>query len=326
MTLKYESELLYDLMKRDGDDTPSDVLTYESELKEKYLNQVVGAYPKLQDYRPEWLNYNLYHHIPSEFPLETITDVTEASFQNVVPYAYGKAMLKGYTKYRDIDTGEVLDDFEDGRNLELVSVKMPVLTTTNEDGTKTNILTVKEDVTLRGVGEVRDTLDCLTGELTQRIGEVVLDGSEKWTNFRDETDTTWRTSFSITGVKPSSECICDKFVYSTGATEERVKIYITSSPNLSITVLKSEFPNLASFKSWLLVNKPVVHCQLATPIIKTVVLSCINEQGNPVNFMPIEGTMSVNTSSQTISPLLDMSVPVEATTQNLNSFANMREE
>ena len=59
MTLKYESELLFDLMKRDGDDTPSGVLPYESELKEKYLKQVEGAYPKLQDYRSEWLNYNL---------------------------------------------------------------------------------------------------------------------------------------------------------------------------------------------------------------------------------------------------------------------------
>ena len=66
MTLKYESEILFDLMKRDGDDAPSDVLPYESELKEKYLKQVEGAYPKLMDYRSEWLNYNLYQHLPEE--------------------------------------------------------------------------------------------------------------------------------------------------------------------------------------------------------------------------------------------------------------------
>ena len=28
--VKYESELLFDLMKRDGEDAPSDVLSYES--------------------------------------------------------------------------------------------------------------------------------------------------------------------------------------------------------------------------------------------------------------------------------------------------------
>ena len=32
MTLNYESELLFDLMKRGGDNTPSDVLPYESEF------------------------------------------------------------------------------------------------------------------------------------------------------------------------------------------------------------------------------------------------------------------------------------------------------
>ena len=87
MTLKYESEILFDLMKRDGDATPSDVLPYESELKEKYLQQVEGAYPKLQDYRPEWLNYNLNAHLPADFPVETLSNVTSAAVDNVVPYA-----------------------------------------------------------------------------------------------------------------------------------------------------------------------------------------------------------------------------------------------
>ena len=118
MTLKYESELLFDLMKRDGDDAPSDVLPYESELKEKYLNQVLGAYPKLQDYRAEWLNYNLYFQIPSDFPVESVTNVTSASFYNVVPDAYERAILKG--KSVTIDGT-------------LQSVKSPVLTTTGKN-------------------------------------------------------------------------------------------------------------------------------------------------------------------------------------------------
>ena len=103
MTLKYESEILFDLMKRDGDDAPSDVLPYESELKEKYLQQVEGAYPKLQDYRPEWLNYNLVAHLPADFPVETLSNVTSATVDNVVPYAYGSAILKGNTLVNFID-------------------------------------------------------------------------------------------------------------------------------------------------------------------------------------------------------------------------------
>lgn len=48
------------------------------------------------------------------------------------------------------------------------SVRMPVLTTSNEDGTKTNILSCNEDVELGSVGEVKDELNLLTKQLTQR--------------------------------------------------------------------------------------------------------------------------------------------------------------
>ena len=45
---------------------------------------------------------------------------------------------------------------------------------------KSNILTVNEDVELRGIGDVKDELNLLTGEVTERISEIVLDGSEQW--------------------------------------------------------------------------------------------------------------------------------------------------
>ena len=46
---------------------------------------------------------------------------------------------------------------------------------------KSNILTVNEEVTLRGIGDVHDTLDCLTGELTQNIHESILNGQNDGT-------------------------------------------------------------------------------------------------------------------------------------------------
>lgn len=52
---------------------------------------------------------------------------------NVMDGHAKSAILKGNTGYRDIDTGEFLETFEEGRNLELVSVKMPVLTTTGKN-------------------------------------------------------------------------------------------------------------------------------------------------------------------------------------------------
>ena len=96
--MKYESEILYDLMERDGLLNPSqDNLPYESELKEKYVNDVVGAYPKLQDYRSEWLNYNKCEYIPADFPTKSQTNQTSGTFENVVPYVYKSAILKGQT-------------------------------------------------------------------------------------------------------------------------------------------------------------------------------------------------------------------------------------
>lgn len=63
------------------------------------------------------LNYILYEFYGSD----TLPNTVEAPVKS--------AILKGSTKYRDIDTGEFLETFEEGRNLELVSVKMPVLKT-----------------------------------------------------------------------------------------------------------------------------------------------------------------------------------------------------
>ena len=587
MTLKFESEILFDLMKRDGDDAPSDVLPYESELKEKYLNQVVGAYPKLQDYRPEWLNYNLYHHLPSDFPTESVTNVTNASFHNVVPYSYRSAILSGntlvnlasphnekeivfnsrYTAYNvtndvckgglihgeliyiscEVNIGEInipnsnfgagtcrgtgghdlmlktcdeLNTFpkntwvkisgirqvEDTESLDqytlwfgqrgehptiageqiarvsfrkpiwvnltkaygagaeptkeecdnipyfegMCSVKMPVLTTTgknlfdgimtsgqlldnnviqnnitkmgyseflrieeeldiycsyytnsnyviekiyfynenkNQIGTKarptkvaspkgakyfrlsitttdwssnvvfndikddfniqvetgiqatsyepykSNILSTPEDVTLRGIGKVQDTLDCLTGEVVERVGEIVLDGSENWIY-----EPTY-TNENVYGCyiplhqlsqppKPSNFNFANNVFPNITNSSYQSEGFATNPGVLSLRIAKSklESADLSGFKKYLQNHPVTLQYPLATESIKTVDLTCINEQGESETLRPIEGTMHVNTSSQTLLPLLDMSVPVEATSQNLMSFANIEEE
>lgn len=49
--------------------------------------------------------------------------------ENVLDGAYESCVLKGKTKYIDNDTQEILDTFQDGRNLSLIDVKSPVLKT-----------------------------------------------------------------------------------------------------------------------------------------------------------------------------------------------------
>ena len=93
----YESEVLYKLMERDGFNIPSSVPPYESEIKAYLINQVKQAYPKLTDYEAEWLLYNYTKHLPADFPISSVSNVTNATFENVVPFAYQSAILKGNT-------------------------------------------------------------------------------------------------------------------------------------------------------------------------------------------------------------------------------------
>ena len=59
------------------------------------------------------------------------------------------------------------------------------------------------------------------------------------------------------------------------------------------------------------------------PTIKTVDLRCINENNAECDFIPIMDSMQYQTSSNTIPPLVDLTVCVEATTQNLASFVDL---
>ena len=438
MTLKYESELLFDLMKRDGDNAPSDVLPYESELKEKYLNQVLGAYPKLQDYRAEWLNYNLYFQIPSDFPVESVTNVTSASFYNVVPDAYERAILKGksatidgtlqsvkspvltttgknlfnedmltsnFTKNEkggyivngisnasgatfaivNIDTTKIytitvsctsdtwctlLVKYKNGETTTKPIANKTMSVTTRysdkyeveyilayggsrsyvyniqiEDGStttsyepyKSNILTTPEDLELRGIGDVRDTLDCLTGKLTKRIGEIVLDGSENWeeyTHYGIDGYTAFITTIpSLNNLYHATDKIFISADFPVGAwidyrTNLIPELVWNHDPNkIGIRVKSEKASTVNEIKEFLSTNNIRINYVLATESIKTVDLTVTDHDGNTESFIrPIEGTMHVNTSSQTLPPLLDMSVPVEATTQNLMSFANIEVE
>ena len=65
---------------------------------------------------------------------------------------------------------------------------------------------------------------------------------------------------------------------------------------------------------------------LTHEVVKTVDLSCINEQGESVTFKPFEGTMHIMTNGTPIKPTATIEVPVEANTQNLMSFANIEED
>ena len=422
--MKYQSEIIHEILEQRGHGKSS--LHYQSECIETWIEEVKGSYPKLTEYQAEWLNYMLENPL-GEFPYVALIDVTGATVNNVVPYAYKSAILKGdsqrvfsptknlfdgeleqgtissstgnnsdlstairsknfveigvntaftlsrkrgtgslgfrcydknknflgtiftainggtlkatyttnsntvYIRFIDntndltnkyqIEIGSTATDYEKP-NYKLKSVQMPVLTTTNEDGTKSNILTVNEEVELRGIRDVKDTLDCLTGEVTERIGEVLLDGtqktmgSQKWGNYT-------KTRFELIGAKVANSggddvpLMSDKLKpYGYWGEADKGEYFFTGNNYLDIV-----HSNEKNIVQWLKDNPTLIIYPLIESTIKTVDLTITNQNGESLSKMtPIEGTMNLATSSDTIAPTFSGEIPVEAITQNLESF------
>ena len=220
------------------------------------------------------------------------------------------ATLKGSTKYRDIDTGEILEAFEEGRNLELVSVKMPVLTTSNEGGTKTNILTVNEPIELCGIGDAKDELDLITGEMRQKITKLILDGSEDWTAERHR--------FALCGIDgffPNrwNLLMSDKYAsYAHLNSETQYDSYIMGNGWLPGFQLRDValFPNpqnqLSEFKEYLSQNPITVYYQTIESTVKTVDLSILDQNENKVSAISsFNDTTHITASSETIPPIFE---------------------
>ena len=420
--MKYKSELIKEIVDTRGHKKSS--LHYESECVEKWIEETKGAYPKLCDYESEWLNYISIlddkggSEDPEppigEFPYVVLSDVTEATIDNVVPYAYKSAILSGQTLDSIVDfkdsfsvNNNVIDfdflfknkidltytlviniteatsrlgasDYIEVRGIredntfvsikrltqefavgtysidftfnevfsrlrlavsfncvanaklkgELYSVKVPVLTTSNEDGTKTNILSTSEDVTLRGIGDVRDELDLLTGEVTERIGEIMLSNNNNVALYGVDSDT--HMSFKINGLNWSfvhQKLICDKLPYSSNVVSGNNEgIYCLANSNIYVRIAKNKLTSYDAngFKEWWNNNPLTIQYELATESIKTVDLNIQEQNGKTLSVIkPIDGTMNLSTSSDTIKPLFSGEIPVEAITQNLASFIDL---
>lgn len=235
--------------------------------------------------------------------LETLSNTKEKPIKSII--------LKGSTKYRDNDTQEVLDTFKDGRNLELVSAKKLILKTSNEGGTKTNILTVSSDATLRKIGTVQDDFNALTGEITERIGEIILNGSEDWIVDSDTNSTRSAFALAHNGMMKKYEAIlCDKYKPTTAKQGSTVYgyVYIGSS---SINLYEEPNMSLDTFKAKLASNPITIQYPLVTESTKTVDLSIIDQNGNNINTLNTFSDITrIEIKSEYILPEVEIEVAI----------------
>ena len=344
--MKYKSELIKEIVESRGHEKSS--LHYESECVETWIKEAKGGYPKLCDYQSEWLSYinkleggGTEQPPIGEFPYIVLSDVTEANIDNVVPYVYKSAILKGNTKYRDIDTGDILDTFDETKNLELVSVKVPVLTTTGKnlfdgylekgwsrtdgslidmDRTRTNLIFVEKNETYTVSRNKKTTL---------KIDE--FDGNSNFikTTTYQTANVTLTTSAQTKYIRVLIAEPLDK-VANHGMQLEKGTQATSYEPYKSNILTVNEDVTLRSNGDVydelnLLTGRLTQRIDennevLAQAVVKTVDLTVVNQDGENVSLKPIEGTMHLSTSSETINPLFSGEIPVEAITQNLASF------
>ena len=196
------------------------------------------------------------------------------------------------------------------------SVKMPTLTTSNGDGTKTNILTVNEDVTLRGIGEVKDELNCLTGEVTERIKEVVLNGSENRARRSGGTSYAYfiNNFFGYNNV----EGITSSFKFIKGGamstqTQESI-CSATTQTTLSLFTNKHELSTVENLKTYLSRNPVTIQYKLEAESTKTVDLTIVDQDGETINKLnSFNGTTYVSTevAENSAYPMVSLEVASE---------------
>ena len=245
----------------------------------------------------------------------------------------GKVTTPKGTKYFRISvtTGDwnsavVFDDIKDDFNIQVETG----IQATPYEPYKSNILSCNEEVTLRGIGDVKDTLDGNTGELTRRICEIVLDGSEDWATYPNGIQGNV-ISFMMNNLdnKRYGVAICDKLkcfktlTQGNGSNEEGF-VSGTNNKGLTIYISKDKASSIETFKQWLSQNPITVQYELDTESIKTVDLSITDQDGQPTKLKTFNDITHVSIEAEDLLPTVDLEVPtkIEETLSTLPTLMN----
>ena len=204
----------------------------------------------------------------------------------------------------DSDIRDNLTDFK-----KLIQIEEGSIATSYEPY-KTNILTTPEDLELRGIGDVKDTLDLMTGELTQRVsGLECINQNSKLSQSGTTNDT---TLVITTSLKSTSTIGRRKLV----ASHELIKYaqldYWYGSLSITFRLPKSNenFATLENFKQYLTQNPFYYYRELEQNeiSIKTVDLTVVDQDNQPTQLGTFENVTHVSLVAENLIPEVEMKV------------------
>ena len=193
------------------------------------------------------------------------------------------------------------------------------------------------EVVLRGIGAVRDILDGNTGELTQRIGEIVLDGSESFIKYTDVDGFSTCGFYTTVPSNFKNHFITDNTIL---CDEIKVATYQQIQPNLSgvkdeeaicinsgyikFRIDGSKATTVEELKTYLSSNPITLVVPLIENIIKTVVLSITDQDGQPTKLSTFNDITHVSIEAEDLLPTVDLEVPtkIEETLSTLPTLMN----
>lgn len=175
---------------------------------------------------------------------------------------------------------------------------------------KSNILTVNEPVELRGIGDVQDELNLTTGELTHRVGEIVLDGSEEWTISASTRPNHLRLYCRQPRFKQYQNVINDRFADNGNIQGRDIEgVYITNTVDIQVEHSRLSDVSVDAFKIWLSENPITIQARLSEKSIKTVDLSILDQDNQPTTQLNSFANGYIQVSSQGLIPTTEYEVP-----------------
>ena len=217
-------------------------------------------------------------------------------------------------KYIRVRCWEQYDNLEKQKEIvELEQIEQGS-TATSYEPYQSNILTVNEDVTLRGIGDVKDELNLMTGEVIENTFNLDCPN----TNFEISDISTSSTNTirfminnaNIKSVADSSKNnMCNKLPYKLMWSSDEEGYYVTNSNRIVVRLNKDKITSTISrevIKNYLIENNFEFIVEKSEKSIKTVDLTIQDQDNQPQERMRLFPKGYINTSSSTFPPTLEL--------------------